>query len=216
MDHHSVRGATPSVDRGFGRSAGLVIAVLLVGYVTAPPVRVPAMVLPAAYDAETNALPAASPDRWWALYDDPQLASLVEHALANVLSAREAFARLDETPAVRAAALSRFAVQGNLEAKAEIQRTRTLNSIVIPGLPDGACAHRQLNPALRRLITKMLRYARNRRHNISGRRIYSTSRTEAVEIRRSAQCDACWRSQACSCRCSPIRFHAVTLTALPD
>jgi NodT family efflux transporter outer membrane factor (OMF) lipoprotein len=93
--------------------------------------------LPAGYDAATSALPAESLNRWWVLYEDPQLASLVDHALVNGLSAREAFARLDEARAVRAAALSRFAVQGNLEANAQVQRTRTLNSSLdFPGL-DG-------------------------------------------------------------------------------
>ncbi|MGC5799322.1 efflux transporter outer membrane subunit [Sphingomonas sp. NFX23] len=121
------------------RYAGLGLAAILVGCATAPSVRTPVTTLPSSYDASTSSLPAMSLDRWWNLYADAQLAGLVEHALANGLTAREAFSRLDEAQAVRSAALARYGVQGNVEAKGQIQRTHTLsNSLDIPGLGDSS------------------------------------------------------------------------------
>lgn len=139
MFYHSGRGTSPLGRAGPWRWGGLAVALLLPGCVAAPPIRMPMTALPPAYDAATSSLPAASLDHWWVSYADPQLAALVDHALTNGLSAREAFARLDEAQAIRAAALSRFAVQGNLEAKAQVQRTRTLSSSLdIPGLGDSS------------------------------------------------------------------------------
>ncbi|MCC2977107.1 TolC family protein [Sphingomonas sp. PL-96] len=111
-------------------------ALLLAGCVHAPDVRTPTTAVPVAYDGQNGGLPAIAIDRWWTLYGDPQLASLVDHALANGFSVREAFARLDEARATRSGALARFGLQGNLEANAQVQRSKVLTIDEIPGFPD--------------------------------------------------------------------------------
>jgi NodT family efflux transporter outer membrane factor (OMF) lipoprotein len=109
------------------------------GCANAPPVRPAAADLPAAYDAAGPALPAAALDRWWLLYDDPQLLALVDQALTRGFSVREAFARLTEARATRASALSRYGLQGNVQATGEIRRTDYVSApdLAIPGLPGG-------------------------------------------------------------------------------
>jgi NodT family efflux transporter outer membrane factor (OMF) lipoprotein len=54
--------------------------------------------LPAAFEAPARgaALPAASLDRWWTLYNDPQLTALVEEALGRSFDVRSAAARLEQ------------------------------------------------------------------------------------------------------------------------
>jgi len=90
--------------------------------------RSPAPDLPPAYTtAERNALPPAALDAWWTGYDDPQLQTLVERALARGLDAGLALARLDEARAIRGQALSSFAPQGGVQAGAERTRSRNLD-----------------------------------------------------------------------------------------
>lgn len=114
-------------------------ALWLGGCVNAPPIRPAAVELPVAYDAAGSALPAGALDRWWLLYDDPQLQGLVDQALAGGFSVREAFARLTEARATRAAALSRYGLQGNAQASGEVRRTDYISTpdLDIPGLPGG-------------------------------------------------------------------------------
>jgi NodT family efflux transporter outer membrane factor (OMF) lipoprotein len=109
------------------------------GCASAPPVRPVSVELPAAYDAIGSALPAAALDRWWLLYVDAQLQGLVDQALDHGFSVREAFARLTEAQATRASALSRYGVQGNVQATGEIRRTDYISApdLDIPGLPGG-------------------------------------------------------------------------------
>jgi multidrug efflux system outer membrane protein len=82
-----------------------------------PAVRTPDMRLPAAYEAPTEATRASADlDRWWTLYDDPQLETLVTQALADAPDALSAQARLQEALAVRSGALAAFGPQGGLNA----------------------------------------------------------------------------------------------------
>jgi len=83
----------------------------------------PNLALPQAYDttAKPGAVSAAALDRWWTLFDDPQLAGLIEEALRASPDARSALARLQEARANRDQALSAFWPQGNVTASATAQ-----------------------------------------------------------------------------------------------
>jgi outer membrane protein TolC len=59
--------------------------------------------LPMAFEAPVPAKTADMDlDRWWRLYDDPQLTELVEQALAHSPDARDAASKLEQARAVRA------------------------------------------------------------------------------------------------------------------
>ena len=82
--------------------------------------------LPPAYEAGSAAnaeLPAATLERWWTLFDDPQLTGLVDQALIQAPDARTAFQRIEESRATRDQTLSRYGPQGNLGLGGQVQRT---------------------------------------------------------------------------------------------
>ena len=82
--------------------------------------------LPGAYEARGAAdvpLSSAVLDRWWTLFDDPQLTALVEQALVSSPTARTALSRIDEARAVRAQTLSAYLPQGDIEGSAQQQHT---------------------------------------------------------------------------------------------
>ena len=83
------------------------------------------LALPKAYDSPATAvaarLPAAALDQWWTLFNDPQLTSLIEEALAASPDSHSALARLAEARATRDQALSSFWPQGNLSGSATTQ-----------------------------------------------------------------------------------------------
>ncbi|MGC1303344.1 MAG: efflux transporter outer membrane subunit [Caulobacteraceae bacterium] len=82
--------------------------------------------MPAAYEASTAsnaALPAKTLDRWWRLFNDPQLTALVERALVAAPDARTALQRIGEARATRAQTLASYLPQGNLQALAQDQHT---------------------------------------------------------------------------------------------
>ena len=86
----------------------------------------PDLALPRAYEgaaATTAALPAERLDRWWTLFDDPQLAALIEEGLISSPNARTALSRIDEARATRAQTLSAYLPQGNLTGLAQTQHT---------------------------------------------------------------------------------------------
>ncbi|MFD1611494.1 efflux transporter outer membrane subunit [Sphingomonas tabacisoli] len=68
--------------------------------------------------------------RWWALFDDEQLTTLVELALKSAPDARTAMARLREAKAVRRGALTSYDPQGNPGASVSHSRTS------VSGLPE--------------------------------------------------------------------------------
>lgn len=65
----------------------------------------------------------ASLDQWWLLYEDQQLAEVVEAALARNPTIDEALARVAEARALRGARLSRFGLQGNPQASVDRRDT---------------------------------------------------------------------------------------------
>ena len=89
--------------------------------------RAPELRLPAAYEVRPGAadprLSAASLDRWWALFPDPQLNQLIEQALVSAPDARTALARLNEAAATRRERLAQFLPQGDIQASATDQHT---------------------------------------------------------------------------------------------
>lgn len=92
--------------------------------------------LPQAFEApQAPGAPAVSLDRWWLAFDDPQLTSLVESALARNPDAKSAAARLAEANAARASALLGFLPQGALTGSARKTHTEQLSGTVvnIPG-----------------------------------------------------------------------------------
>lgn len=91
-------------------------------------VRTPEIATPATFEAAAEtAVSAAELDRWWLLFGDSQLDGLIEQALSRGADARLALARLEEARAIRAGALSRFGVQGDLQGNLSTQRQTVLS-----------------------------------------------------------------------------------------
>lgn len=122
-------------------------------------VRSPEIATPTSFEASAGSpLSPANIDRWWLLFGDSQLDGLIEQALARGADARLALARLEEARAIRAGALSRFGVQGDLQGNLSTQRQTVLsgdggfipggggtptqpgNGGEQPGFPGGAAA----------------------------------------------------------------------------
>ncbi|QAY77830.1 efflux transporter outer membrane subunit [Sphingosinicella sp. BN140058] len=118
----------------------LLMVALAGGCTTGRSPRAPDVRLPQAFDAQAAAGATIALDRWWTVYDDPQLTALVEQALATGFDTRTALARLDEARALRAATLAQLGPQGNIEGSREVRQTEDLGgqqSIDIPGIPPG-------------------------------------------------------------------------------
>ena len=117
----------------------LVLSPLLASCALGPRVPTPDTHLPAAFEAPAaSTAPDVDLDRWWSVYHDPQLETLVEQALTSAPDARSATARLAEARAVRSSALSAFDPQGALQGSATLTDTTTLSGpgpIVIPAVP---------------------------------------------------------------------------------
>lgn len=105
----------------FGRAIPGMIILLAAGCTT--PLRTADVHLPPSFEARADGGPdaAATLDRWWLLFDDPQLSTMVEQALASAPDARSALAVLEEARANRAQALSQYDPQGNLSGSATHQ-----------------------------------------------------------------------------------------------
>jgi len=119
------------------RNAVLAALALCGGCAVGPKVPAPVVTLPVAYEARPAQATAVGVDRWWALYGDPQLASLVEEALAHAPDARIADARLEEAFAVRSQALAAYGPQGGLQSSAGYIDTKALAGpppVNIPGV----------------------------------------------------------------------------------
>ena len=120
-------------------SAGLT-TVMLAGRVSEP-VRAPHAALPSAYEAPAGATAASADiDRWWTLYDDPQLTALVQTALAQAPDAEAALARLREARGVRAGVLAGYGPQGDINGQVTNTTAKALSgsAVSIPGLAPGA------------------------------------------------------------------------------
>ena len=87
----------------------------------------PDVALPGAFESfgagPGTATPPATLDRWWLLFDDPQLTRLIEEALAASPDARSALQRIAEARATRAQTLAAYLPQGDLVGEAQNQHT---------------------------------------------------------------------------------------------
>jgi NodT family efflux transporter outer membrane factor (OMF) lipoprotein len=83
---------------------------------------------PAGFTAEGGAaLPWTALDRWWTLYNDPELTQLVETGLAANTDVRTALARLEEVRAQRASVIRALGPRGDLSGDAEVRQTEGLD-----------------------------------------------------------------------------------------
>jgi NodT family efflux transporter outer membrane factor (OMF) lipoprotein len=118
-------------------AATLALASLVLAACASGPKPAPDLRLPAAYEAPQATPPAATMlDRWWASFDDAQLDTLVEQALAANPDAMSAAARLREARAARFTEINRFLPQGEANAQASHTDTqqRSGTAFNIPGL----------------------------------------------------------------------------------
>lgn len=93
--------------------------------------------LPAAFEAPVSAIPAGAValDTWWTAFNDPQLTSLIEQALAASPDARSAAAKLREARATRSGALTAFLPQGPITGAGSKTHSKQLSGtpVDIPG-----------------------------------------------------------------------------------
>jgi NodT family efflux transporter outer membrane factor (OMF) lipoprotein len=102
------------------RRPAILIAFAALCACAGPPHRAPDLSLPAAYEAPAGEAPLAPAelDRWWLLFDDPQLTALEDEAARDAPDARTAAARVLEARATRnsqtAQTLPTGHIQGNV------------------------------------------------------------------------------------------------------
>jgi multidrug efflux system outer membrane protein len=124
------------------RPAALLACLALAACASARPPETP---LPAAYEAAPGGgLASETLDRWWVAFNDAQLTSLVEEALARSPDARSAAARLDEARATARSALTRFLPQGDATGQASKTHTEQLagTAVNIPGFSNSGDSER--------------------------------------------------------------------------
>jgi NodT family efflux transporter outer membrane factor (OMF) lipoprotein len=102
----------------------------------APQVKLaePRLAVPAAFEVNPGQEgETAGLDRWWEGFADPQLAGLIEDALANSSDARTAYFRIREARALRNQALSERLPMGNLSGGAGVQDGSQLSGTGLTG-----------------------------------------------------------------------------------
>lgn len=112
---------------GLGRAGAVAVALSLAGCVSGPDYRLPANAVaaaPAARRAFVSAhgaayTPAAAPDRWWRLYDDPRLDAYVAEALQANTDLRVADANLRRASAT----VLQYRAHGSVRTDAEMSAT---------------------------------------------------------------------------------------------
>lgn len=112
-------------------------AAALAGCLSHAHLDTPDVSLPAAFEAPpqatTGTLRPEALDRWWTLFNDPQLTELVDEALAASPDAKSAFAKLQQARANREQALYPFQPQGDPQISASNQHSETSFSFFPPG-----------------------------------------------------------------------------------
>jgi len=105
---------------------------LLAACATGEKIPKPNVALPVAYQLQPTPAPADTPiDKWWMLYNDPQLQGLENEALRNAPDARSALARLEQAKATRSSALSSFWPQGQIQGQYDRTGTTALQGGVV-------------------------------------------------------------------------------------
>lgn len=81
--------------------------------------------LPQTYNTPTMKKRVSAPDRWWESFGNPELSSLINHAISNNFSIREAWARLKQSGAFARELGSVLYPELGIEAGASHQRERS-------------------------------------------------------------------------------------------
>jgi len=122
--------------RGTMRFAKPVAVAACLALVACASARTPDARLPAAFEAPTGGgLPAEALDTWWTAFNDPELNTLIDQALAASPDARSATARLREARAIRRSGLAQLWPQGQATGSARKTHTEQLSGapVTIPG-----------------------------------------------------------------------------------
>ena len=109
------------------RLAVIAMLVAVLAACTTTPTQPPTLELPAA-----SAAPAPAMPRWWTVFNDPQLTSLVDEALAHNLDLRAAMARIDEARAQILLAQRDLFPSVDLEAGASRTRSTQVGTNPLP------------------------------------------------------------------------------------
>lgn len=117
-------GACRQKWRRYGLAGPAACAALLAGCADAS-IGKPNVTLPAAFEnpAVGTATAPAALERWWTLFNDTQLSSLIDAALVSAPDARLALARVEEARALRSERLASLWPQGSLNGSATHQET---------------------------------------------------------------------------------------------
>ncbi len=120
------------------RRAALVVAAVLAGCSVGPAYVRPAPELPAGWSEALGAVETGQADlaRWWRQFDEPVLASLVEHALHANRDVQIAEARLKEARALERAAGARSLPSVSASGSAARDRTSENNRFPLRGIPN--------------------------------------------------------------------------------
>jgi NodT family efflux transporter outer membrane factor (OMF) lipoprotein len=122
----------------------LTVLPLLAACASNKPVRAPQVTTPAAFEAQTETATVRL-DRWWTAFEDAQLTTLIEEALANSPDARTAQARLVEARATRAANIYGAWPQGDLSGNASTRDSSQVSGVQGPFSSTGRSQNYSLN-----------------------------------------------------------------------
>ncbi|HYD55801.1 MAG TPA: TolC family protein, partial [Burkholderiales bacterium] len=117
--------------------AAIVGALFLAGCATATQYERPALELPAAWkeSAPPHWRNAAEDGKWWRIYEDPELETVVEEALANNADLAVAAARVDEARALVGEVEAAYLPTVDARAGATRQQLSTRSAVSAPGMP---------------------------------------------------------------------------------
>ncbi len=130
------------------RRPAILIAFAALCACTGPGHRAPDLSLPTAYEAPPGEAPLAPAglDRWWLLFDDPQLTALEDEAARDAPDARTAAARVLEAKAARDSQTAQTLPTGNIQGNVSRQHAyniggRSTSLFPIGGVTDSATAN---------------------------------------------------------------------------
>ena len=123
----------------------LALGPIAAGCASTAKVRTAQVTPPAAYQAtqpNPDGLQPAALDAWWTLFNDAQLNTLVDQALANSPDTRDALAKLQQALAIRDQSRAQiFLPSGNPSASGTRTDTDVLSGITIPGFSQAGISN---------------------------------------------------------------------------
>ena len=116
------------------------IAPLIAGCATNSKIGAPDTRVPAGFEGPPapDSLPETALDRWWELYEDEQLETLVDQALTSGFDQEIALARLEQAYFQRRVTNAQTLPQGNITGTAGRSSTELLSGAAVPGDPNAA------------------------------------------------------------------------------